>query len=339
VSINEIINILNKDFELPFNLGNTKDYREMIINNEIHYDILDQKLLLNYSQNIFYQKKKVNKNIWKARGLILNLEHFKNNRLNLIEALPFIDFTGIEQIKENEIKDITVKYDGALVISFWDKDNISWCTRKYFNSKIAKNVNNYWRSNHIENQHLIPKNITILCEYIHPTLTRILIPYSKEKLIILAAFDKNTGEEMEREYLDYLGKILGIKVAESVSLTLSDVLKKVENFTTEQEGYIIKIKNGKRIKVSNKIYNAVYDILSFPSIWMISEIWCDWDSANQLLDFLPQEIKEIVLKIFNELDFLFMLNRSLNKVDTVLKYRNSKKDIYVPLMKYLESDL
>ncbi|WP_322924562.1 hypothetical protein [Paenibacillus campi] len=331
----EILKIMDVDLELPFDLGNMKNYKNLITLECITYDYMDNKIVLNYLPNKINQNKL--KEFSNARGMIFNLEKLKKKD-DFIEAFPFNKFVSMHDLNPEDIDEVTIKYDGVLVLSYWNNDQLKWSTRKYFDSKIARAANHHWKLNYGRIENKIPKNLTVYCEYIHPELTRILIPYKQEFMILLSAIDKNSGKEISRKELEDLSRILNIKTANPLSISIETVLKDVYKFTNQQEGYILKMKDGNKIKISSPIYNAVYDLLTEPSPWMISEIWLDWEEYDEIISFLPEKIKNEIYLEFIKLDNL-KLKLDYSKESIAELYRKSVLNSRVKLFDYLEDDL
>lgn len=203
-----------------------------------------------------------------------------------ITALPLMFFRDSEYLTQTsaEVEDITEKLDGALALSFIWQGRVQWTGRSSFSSPVAARANELWQERHADTD--VPAELTLSCEVIHPE-TRVLIDYDFSDLVLIGARNRFNGEDLSYDALQTLGRDLGLTVVRRETLVLTDAIQTVREFTTQREGYVVRLRNGRRVKLSSPLYNAIYDLRKECSPWMISEIWGDGWDHGALTQLLP----------------------------------------------------
>jgi len=272
-----------------------------------------------------------------ARGLILDVEAIaRNERERAVAALPFRAVYDEAYLQARRpIRDVTIKLDGALAILYRADDGIHWAGRSRFDSPVARAASQLWQARHRSRS--VPDELTLICELIHP-LTSVLIKYDFEALLLIGAIDRTSGRDLPHSELAALGAELKVPVVERIELTLDDVLARVDRFTTEQEGYVIRLEDDARVKLSSPFYNAVYDLLRECTPWMISEVWSDHDDAEQLLFALPPAARAVVGPVFAQLSATRRLDGA-PRADVAAAFRRQRADLNVPLCTLLADDV
>lgn len=151
------------------------------------------------------------------------------------------------------------------------------------------------------------KDYTYLFEIIYPE-NRIVCMYDFEDLILLGAIHTKTGNEVnihnadnEDIRLKNMFSNLGIKI---VTLYKTwgegyDTLKK--EISKDREGYVIRFKNGFRMKIKGEEYVRLHRIITNISNRDIWEYLKEGKSFDEMLDTVPDEFYEWVKEIKKEL--------------------------------------
>jgi RNA ligase len=166
---------------------------------------------------------------------------------------------------------------------------------------------------------------------------RIVVDYGDyEGLVLLAAFDTKSGVEINRTELE---KLDGFEVVTTYKTWGEGYNLLKEEISKDREGYVIKFKNGFRMKIKGDEYVRLHRILTNISNRDIWEYLKNEKPLDEILDNVPDEfygwVKETVkdfviryeniekdyIEIFNELK-----NRNLERKDfafIVKHYRHS----------------
>jgi RNA ligase len=145
----------------------------------------------------------------------------------------------------------------------------------------------------------IRKDNTYLFEIIYPE-NRIVVDYGdEEKLVVLGAIHTETGDEIPDSSLYWL-KDCGFEIVTTYKTwgETYDLLK--EEISKHKEGYVIRFKNGFRMKIKGEEYKRLHKILTGISSRDIWEYAKDGKPLNELLDKVPDEfynwVTETLLK-------------------------------------------
>lgn len=249
----------------------------------------------NYSTKVQYDR------LWDevtlmARGLVTNSK-------GEIIARPFTKFFNYEEylgfapelIPVNEPFDLFEKMDGSLGIVFYYDGEWIIATRGSFTSEQAirgkeildREYNLTW----------INKTNTYLFEIIYPE-NRIVVDYNgKEKLVLLGVIGSKTGHEYSYEYLDIVANLLVNDEEKAREI----VVKKYNGITNykevkamvkdDQEGFVVRFKNGFRMKIKGEEYCRLHRIMTHISnrdIWDVLKTE-DKTKLYEILDKVPDE--------------------------------------------------
>jgi RNA ligase len=150
------------------------------------------------------------------------------------------------------------------------------------------------------------ENYTYLLEIIYPE-NRIVCDYGDdEKLVLLGIIETKTGEELPYDVLCNESDVTGFPL---VTLYKTwgegyDILK--EEISKDKEGYVIRFKNGFRMKIKGEEYVRLHRILTNVSNRDIWEYLKDNKPLDELLEKVPDEfnnwVKETVSDLQNKFD-------------------------------------
>jgi hypothetical protein len=253
----------------------------------------------NYSPKVQYER------LWdditiQCRGLVTNSK-------GEIVARPFKKFFNYEEHTFEEIPnesfDVFEKMDGSLGILFNYDDEWIFATRGSFTSPQSIKGKQILDANY--NVGELFKNHTYLFEIIYPE-NRIVVDYGdEEKLVLLGAFDTKSGVEICGTELKELEGFELVMTYKTWGETY-DLLK--EEISKNREGYVIRFKNGFRMKIKGDEYVRLHRILTNISNRDIWEYLKNGKPFDELLEKVPDEFNDWVKETINDLQ---------NKFDTI----------------------
>jgi RNA ligase len=267
----------------------------------------------NYSPKVQYER------LWdeitiQCRGLVTNSK-------GDIVARPFKKFFNYEEHKPEDIpnEDYVVyeKMDGSLGILFNYENEWIMATRGSFTSPQAI------KGKEILDRHDISawrKDNTYLFEIIYPQ-NRIVVDYgNEEKLVVIGGFHTESGMEIPDSSL-FWTQDSGFEVVMTYKTwgETYDLLK--EEIQKNREGYVIKFKNGFRMKIKGEEYKRLHKILTNISNRDIWEYLKDDKPFDELLERVPDEFNDWVKKTVSDLRYAcFQLRETAGKLHDGFRY-------------------
>ena len=248
--------------------------------------------IYNYSRECQYE------GLWdditlNMRGTILDIEG------NVI-AKPFPKFFNYEEHTAensklppipNESFEVYDKMDGSLGIIFHYEGEWLIATRGSFTSEQA--IKGKEMLDKLNKSALIP-GYTYLAEIIYKS-NRIVVDYGDaEKLVVLGAYNNETGKEVDVEEMANEGweVVMKYKTWGEDWETLKKEISK------DNEGYVIRFSGGMRMKIKGDEYVRLHRILTNFSTKDIWELLKNGEPLEPFLDRVPDEfdawVKEVV---------------------------------------------
>lgn len=285
-----------------------KYYEDGLLHRQIHPTL--DLTIWNYSPKVQYEK------LWdevtiQCRGLVTNSK-------GEIVARPFKKFFNYEEHTPEEIPnedyEVYEKMDGSLGILFNYDGEWVIATRGSFTSPQAikgKELLEKYNFNR-----LIPQ-YTYLFEIIYHE-NRIVCQYDFEDLVLLGIIETKTGNEVNIHFGNYedirfknLINNLGFKV---VTLYKTwgesyDLLK--EEISKDKEGYVIRFRNGFRMKIKGDEYVRLHKILTNISNRDIWEYLKDNRPLDDILDKVPDEFYDWVKNEVSKLTSMFNITKTM----------------------------
>lgn len=243
--------------------------------------------IYNYTQKTQYER------LWNdctlaCRGLIMDKDY------NIV-ARPFQKFFNLgefeNQVVPNESFEVYEKMDGSLGILYW-LDNAERrpkpfiASRGSFVSEQAQAATEMLHTQYAEVTPLLDKLKTYLFEIIYPE-NRIVLDYGNEhKLVLLGVIDTETGTEIELQDI-------GFEVVKRYE-GLNNLLKLKQLEENNKEGFVVKYKNGYRLKVKFDEYQRIHRIVTQVSTLNIWEYLKEGQDLLPILDRVPDEFYDWV---------------------------------------------
>lgn len=152
---------------------------------------------------------------------------------------------------------------------------------------------------------------------------RIVVDYgSYEGLVLLGAYENETGKEVE---FDILKKFDGFDIAKKYN-GISDYSILGGMISDDREGYVIRFKNGFRVKIKGDEYKRLHRILTNISSRDIWEYLKDNKPFNEILEKVPDEFYSWVKFTKAELELqYFVIEREYRLIyESIIKSLNPK---------------
>lgn len=249
--------------------------------------------IFNYTEDITYSRE------WDdvtmaARGLILN------RVTGEVVARPFTKFFNYgEYDVEVEIPDrppdvATVKLDGSLGISYFDRGNLLWATRGQFFSVQALAAQQIWDSKYHHVQ-VLPE-FTLLAEIIHPS-SRNVIHYDYEDLVLLGIVNRHTGRDYPYNLVAEWAAANGMRVTEQVEATFEQLVERAKTLHYQHEGFVLRW-GDHRVKVKGHAYCEMARVIKGLTERHVADLWY----AGQPLPFVPEESRKWAETVITKLD-------------------------------------
>lgn len=247
-----------------------------------------------------------------------------NRRTAEIVAQPFPKFFNMNEKVETEERNlpwhdgfrIFKKQDGWLGILYRDDGQHRIATRGSF-----KSVGAVWATEFLKKYDLtyLPDEVTLIFELICPA-THIVVDYGdREDLVLLAAYNRHTGEEYDWQHVEDWSDQFGFTLTESYDRNwlgyCRGQLKTVPG--SELEGFVIRFNNGLRVKIKSEDYFRRSHLLSHLTpltIWnnmqdgkVTSDVWTEvdeeyHDQLNAIAKVLVEQYDEVLAEINEQFD-------------------------------------
>ena len=235
-----------------------------------------QFVIYNYTDHCTYDKH-WNKHTINSRGTVYRKSDGK------IMALAFPKFFNFSELPTSKSRNLLKKtdftsfekMDGSLGVVWHDDEKWRVTTRGSFESDQAQEATRwlYDDKKHMRLALMAPTHITLLCEIIYPA-NKIIVDYGdKAELVLLGAFDRNTGKELNEEELDALAKSCGLSQAPKLEFeTVQDMIDMQSIWDKNEEGVVAKFGN-ERVKFKGLEYLKIAKIYSDALLYPFGELW------------------------------------------------------------------
>ncbi|MBU6453751.1 MAG: hypothetical protein KGS72_18370 [Cyanobacteria bacterium REEB67] len=240
-----------------------------------------------------------------CRGIVLT-------RRSRLVAFPFPKFFNYGEhaeasvLPDNVAFSATLKHDGHLGILFEYGGQLIATTRGSFLSSSGAIANEMLAANpellaRWRKSRLVHKDVTLLCEIIHPE-TKVIVDYGdRREFILIGAFNRVTFEDYDYEHLQKFARALGIAVTERLTgKSLADLAAMVkETKYLNLEGIVVRFDNGLRVKL--KYAGYVGKMIEDKVDYRYMMLRCLDGSHQKRFGDLPAELQMLAQKIVDEL--------------------------------------
>lgn len=221
-----------------------------------------------------------------ARGLVLHDD-------GRILARPWPKFFNLGERPDDklpaETPELSKKYDGSLLVVFFDTVGWRAVTRGCWENVQTKYANDWLR----QHDRKLQPQFTYLFELVAPW-NRIVVHYPKDDMILLGMVATETGEDFSYREVRNEAIRVGLSPVEYEtrpieSLNLEDPLIKNE------EGFVARFSNGFRVKLKYRQYLLLHKIvtgLSIKGIWEILASGNQPDFSNVPDEFMGWYVKQ-----------------------------------------------
>ena len=229
-----------------------------------------------------------------CRGLIMNSAYE-------VVARPFAKFFNLEELQNkpipNEPFEVFEKVDGSLGILYWLDNKPFIATRGSFASEQAHEATNMLHTKYKELIPYLDRSKTYLFEIIYPE-NRIVVDYGNErKLVLLAIIDTQTG--IETPLVEPL-QATALPTTQFPIVQRYDGLRDIFQLKKlahdNAEGFVVRFKNGFRLKVKFEEYVRIHRIMSHVSNKTIWEYLKTGEDIKAILERVPDEFYDWVRK-------------------------------------------
>jgi T4 RnlA family RNA ligase len=261
-----------------------------------------------------------------CRGLILDKE-------GNVVAKAFDKFFNYEELTLNDIPEesfeVFEKLDGSLGILFWYQGKWILASKGSFISDQA--IKGREILNNKYNVEVLPKGYTTVVEIIYPE-NRIVCDYGEdEELVVLSMISNANGKELDYDSMLSINEVSGFPTIKKYDgITDYDALKSQIN--GNREGYVIRFKNGFRMKIKGEEYVRLHRILTGFSNVDIWEYLKDGKDLDELLDRVPDEFDLWVKNTVKDLNKQFWEIQS-SSAGFVDNYRRTRSLAHIPFDK------
>lgn len=245
-------------------------------------------------------------------------EHTLNSRGTVYEistgkvvarAFPkFFNYGELHPVEQNRIlkeTNFTVaeKMDGSLGIVYFYDGTWRVNTRGSFTSdqaiKATEMLEKY-------NMNMIQKNITVLVEIIYPE-NRIIVDYGNdEKLVVLSYFKGDEEVNPAQHEREHDTDITGLSFAPVIEFTsIESVIESQSKLSKMEEGFVIRLQDGYRVKFKSAEYLKVARLLSEMTPLNFWKAMTDGVVQSEILEEIPEEFRAEADRIKDELELAY----------------------------------
>lgn len=239
-----------------------------------------------------------------------------------VVAKAFDKFFNYEELTLGDIPDETFevfeKLDGSLGILFWYQGKWILASKGSFVSEQALKGKQILNQQY--NVEVLPKGYTTVVEIIYPE-NRIVCDYGGDELLVVLSMVSNaSGKELDYDSMMSFNEVSKIPVVKKYDgIENYDILKSM--IGNNREGYVVRFKNGFRMKIKGEEYVRLHRILTGFSNVDIWEYLKDGKNIDELLDRVPDEFDKWVKTTIRDLKYgCYQLRETAGKLHDGFRY-------------------
>jgi len=245
-------------------------------------------------------------------------------------ARPFPKFFNLgerpDEVLPDETFEVQDKLDGSLGILYRLDGKPYIASRGSFTSEQAQEATRLLHEKYAASIPLLQEGLTYLFEIIYPE-NRIVVNYGTERALhLLAVIETATGRELEPEDIGFplVEKFHGIY----------DISKLKERSTENREGFVVRFRNGFRVKVKFGEYLRLHRIVTGISNLSIWEMLRDGVPQDDLLEQVPDEFYRWVKETIHTLQSQYTAIEEQSKADFRILNTRKETAMYFQTRKY-----
>lgn len=255
-------------------------------------------ILYNYTDKTTYARH-WNDYTKAARGIILEKSTSK------LVAKTFPKFFNLGEIEETFLPnlpdatyDVYEKVDGSLGIIFHYNGEWHVATRGSFTSEQAKKGLEILRSQY--KMACLSPDTTYLVEIVYPD-NKIVVNYgNEEKLVLLGAYIGSS--ELSFEDVKVAAAYLGMPIVKQYNYTINEMIELQKTMPKDQEGFVVKFRNGLRVKIKGEEYLKIHKMISNMSPLSFWEVMVNGVVNREYIMQLPEEFRSDFEPILESLE-------------------------------------
>lgn len=240
-----------------------------------------------------------------CRSLILD----KENHIVARGFPKFFNYSEPEAELFDEEYEIYEKLDGSIILLFFY--NNEWI----FSSKGSFENNQVQKAKELMPESMketLDKELTYVYEIIYPT-NRIIVNYgSREELVYLSSFTKGGIEK---------------NVNKSLIVSKSGTFQELQKEDSDLEGYVIRYKSGKRVKVKFLRYLRNHILHSNLTPEKIKKLFASSTLEQLLIDY-EEEIHDFIKQEWSKLENQYSIKYNQLKEEFDLFFTKDRKQFY-----------
>lgn len=263
---------------------NISDFQNLVESGHLRKSETNDLVLYTYT-DLCTHEKNWNEFTRMARGLILEKKSGK------VVGRPFPKFFNLGEMLESQLLNLPQtdykvfeKYDGSLGIIYNYLGKWFVATKGSFNSEQAIKATEILKLYNLE---YLRQDVTFLVEIIYPD-NKIVVNYNgAEKLVLLAAFENQTGAEIKFEE----SPINDMELAKSYNYTIDKMIELQKTIPKDQEGFVVRFDNGLRVKIKGEEYLKIHRIIANLSPLSFWEVMENGKIPVSYIQQVPEEFK------------------------------------------------
>jgi len=269
-----------------------------------------------------------------CRGLVTNSDGEVVSRC-FKKFFNWEQLVNVGHLIPNEPFDLFEKMDGQLGLLFWYEDEWIFASRGSFTSMYAERAKELLEDYEYRK---LDKDSTYIFEIIFKE-GRIVCKYDYEGLVLLGRINIITGDELPVHDAGF--EDLGFIVVPKYDFEADfDALK--ESIMDDAEGYVIKFKNGFRMKIKGEEYCRLHSIITKISSRDVWKYLKDGLPMDELLKDVPDEFDAWVHEQINLMKMQYQMIESRVKHTFMIEINTDditcRKDIAMKILTYDKSN-
>lgn len=227
-----------------------------------------------------------------TRGTVYELSTGRIVARTFPKFFNWSELSTSDQIKiqlSNSSYKVLEKLDGSLGICYFYDGRWRINTRGSFTSDQAIKGTEILYRDYVHQLNLLNPNYTFLFEIIYPE-NRIVVDYkNREELILLSVYDTKLGVEVDVNY----GENLFTTCKEYKFKSLEEIQENIKTLTYNEEGYVVKFKDGTRVKFKGDEYVKMHRVATNISPLVLWGNMEDGKVNKEFLANIPEEFRDV----------------------------------------------